>query len=134
MQLEGTLSIIEVKGAPTKSNKLTVRIDKINETGLRFFSDLSFPLDSQITLNFNIMSGNEIIDLRGHLIGSRLYDNITLFEVEFIKNEQTKLKLTHLHTALARNYVTLYQKADHYYNYFAESSFLFKRSRINLWM
>ncbi len=48
MQIEGTLSIIEVKGAPTKSNKLTVRIEKINETGLRFFSDLSFPLDSQI--------------------------------------------------------------------------------------
>jgi hypothetical protein len=132
--LPAELRIVEIKGQAMKSSATTVRIDKISVKGLSFVSELLFPVNSLLILNFQVIILNETIDLRGTIQTSQRENNRYLYEVVFvfIKDEETKAKLVDMLENLARHFIPLHLRAEYYYNYFSESTYDFKNGRINL--
>ncbi|MEX2460171.1 MAG: hypothetical protein WD469_02520 [Paenibacillaceae bacterium] len=130
--LPAEICIVEIKGQAVKSSATMARIDKISGRGLRFLSELLFPVNALIVLHFRVVILNETIDLRGTLQGSQCENNLNLYDVVFIEDEQTKLKLLAMLNNLARQFIPLHLRAEYYYNYFSESTYDFKHSRINL--
>jgi|SRR5665647_797503 len=130
--LPAELRIVEVKGQAVKSRATMTRVDKINVKGLWFLSELLFPVNSLILLNFQVSILDETINLRGTVQSSQRDNNRYLYEVVFIKDEQTKSKLNGMLNNLARQFIPLQLRAEYYYNYFSESTYDFKNSRINL--
>jgi hypothetical protein len=132
--LPSELRIVELKGLTVHSKAAMVRIDRFNVKGLRFFSELLFPVNPQIILNFRIVILNETIDLNGTIHWSHCENNLNLYEVVLIKDVRTKAKLITLHNNLTRQYMPLHLRAEYYYKYFIGSAYEFKNSRINFLM
>jgi hypothetical protein len=130
--LPAELRIVELKGCSMQSKAAIVRLNKISTKGLRFSSELLFPINPHIILNFCVAILNEAIDLKGTINWSQNENSLNLYEVVFIKNEQTKAKLISLLNSLMRQYKPLQLRAEYYYNYFSESTYDFNNSRINL--
>jgi hypothetical protein len=132
--LSAELRIVELKGLTVQSKAAMVRIDKFNVKGLRFLSELLFPVNPQIILNFRMVILNETIDLNGTINWSHCDNNLNLYEVVLIKDEQTKAKLITLLNSLMRQYMPLHLRAEYYYKYFLGSACDFKNNRINFLM
>jgi hypothetical protein len=130
--LPAELRIVELKGCSMQSKAAIVRLNKISTKGLRFSSELLFPINPHIILNFRVTILNETINLKGTINWSQNENSLNLYEVVFIKNEQTKAKLISLLNSLMRQYKPLQLRAEYYYNYFSESTYDFNNSRINL--
>lgn len=130
--LPAELQIVEIKGQAVKSSSTSVRIDKINGKGLSFLSELRFPVNPLIILNFQVSLLNECIDLKGTVQSIQCENNMNAYEVIFIKDEETKVKLVDMLENLARQFIPLHLRAEYYYSYFLESTYDYKKSRINL--
>jgi hypothetical protein len=130
--LHAELRIVEVKGLSVQSKAAIVRVDKLSVKGLRFLTELLFPVNPQILFNFHVEILNETIDLKGSINWSQREESINLYEVVFIMDEITKAKLVAMLGNLAKRYMPLHLKAEYYYHYFSESTYDFKNSRINL--
>jgi hypothetical protein len=130
--LHAELRIVEVRGQSMQSKAAIVRVDKISVKGLRFLSELLFPVNPQIVFNFRVAILNETIDLRGTINWSQREDILNVFEVVFLIDDVTKAKLVTMLSNLARQFMPLHLKAEYYYHYFSESTYDFKNSRINL--
>jgi hypothetical protein len=129
--LPAELRIVGIKGLSVQSKPAIVRIDKINVKGLRFLSELLFPVNPHIILNFRMVILNKIIDLKGTINWSQCENNSNLYEVVLRKDEQTKAKLINLLNSLTRQYMPFHLRAEYYYKYFLEATCDFKNSRIN---
>jgi hypothetical protein len=132
--LAAELRIIETNGLIVHSKAAMVHIDKFNVKGLRFISELLFPVNPQIILNFRIAILNETFDLNGTINWSQYESNMNLYEVVLIKDEQTKAKLITLFNSLTRQYMPFQLRAEYYYKYFIGSACDFNNSRINFLM
>jgi hypothetical protein len=130
--LHAELRIVEVKGVSVQSKAAIVRVDKLSVRGLRFLSELLFPVNPQIIINFRVEILNETIDLKGTINWSQREESENLFEVVFIMDVITKVKLVAMLGNLAKQYMPLYLKAEYYYHYFSESTYDYKHNRINL--
>jgi hypothetical protein len=133
-KLPAELRIVELKGCSMQSKAAIVRLNKLSIKGLRFSSELLFPINPHIILNFRVTILNETINLKGTINWSQNENNLNLYEVILIKNEQTKAKLISLLNSLIEQYKPLQLRAEYYYNYFSESTYDFNNSRINLLM
>jgi hypothetical protein len=132
--LTAELRIIKLKGLSVHSKAARVRIDRINVNGLRFSTELCFPVNPLIILNFSVVILNEIIDLKGTIHWSLYENNIHLYEVNFIKDDQTKAKLITLLNSLTRQYMPLQLRVGYYEKYYSESAYEINNSRINYLM
>jgi hypothetical protein len=132
--LHAELRIVEVRGLSVQSKPAIVRVDKLSVKGLRFLSELLFPVNPQIIINFSVVILNETIDLKGTINWSQREESLNLFEVVFNMDEITKAKLVAMLGNLAKQYMPHYLKAEYYYHYFSESTYDFKNSRINLFL
>ncbi len=130
--LQADLRIHQIKGTSTQSKKAMIRIDKISSKSLRFSSELLFPVTPQITYSFQVVILNETIGLFGFIKWRQKEERLNFFEVELIIDDATRNKLNHLLKNLARKYMPAHMKAEYYYHYFADSTYDFKNSRINL--
>jgi hypothetical protein len=130
--LHAELRIVEVRGQSISSKPSIVQIDKISVRGLRFLSELLFPVNPQIVFSFRVFILKETIDLTGTINWSQREENLNLFEVVFQLDEATKAKLVTLLSNLARQFMPMHLKAEYYYHFFSESTYDFKNSRINL--
>jgi hypothetical protein len=130
--LHAELRIVAVKGRSMQSKAAIVQVDKISVKGLRFLSELLFPVNPQVVFNFRVIILNETIDLRGTINWSQREDILNLFEVVFQLDDLTKAKLVSMLSKLAKQFMPLHLKAEYYYHYFSESTYDFKHSRINL--
>jgi hypothetical protein len=128
------LRIVEVNGLSVHSKAAMVRVDKLNVKGLRFLSELLFPVNPQIIINFHMEILNETIDLKGTIIWSQREESLNLFEVVFNMDEIMKAKLVVMLGNLVKRYMPLHLKAEYYYHYFSESTYDFNNSRINLFL
>jgi hypothetical protein len=132
--LSAELRIVELKGLSMQSKAAMVHIDRFNVKGLRFLSELLFPVNPQIILNFRVDILNETIDLNGTINWSHCENNLNLYEVVLIKDEHTKAKLITLLNSLTRQYMPIHLRAEYYYKYFLGSACDFNNSRINFLM
>jgi hypothetical protein len=130
--LSAELRIIEVRGRTVQSKAALVQVDKISGKGMRFLSELLFPVNPQIVFLFRVVILQESIELKGSINWSQREDRFNLFEVVFTNEEAVKCKLIMLLGNLAKQYMPLHMKAEYYYHYFSESTYDFKNSRINL--
>jgi hypothetical protein len=132
--LRAKLSIVEVRGCSTQSKAALISVDKISVNGLRFLSELIFPVHPRIILNFRVVILDETIDLRGTITWSQREENTNIFEVIFIKDDLMSAKLKVMLSNLAIYYMPLHRRAAYYYNYISESTYSCENSRINLLM
>jgi hypothetical protein len=132
--LHAELRIVEVKGLSVQSKAAIVRVDKLSVKGLRFVSELLFPVNPQNIINFHMEILNETIDLKGTITWRQREESLNLFEVVFIMDEITKAELVAVLGKLVKRYIPLHLKAEYYYHYFSESTYDFNNSRINLFL
>jgi hypothetical protein len=127
--LPAELRIVEVIGRTVQSKAARVRIDKINVKGLRFSSELLFPVSPQIIFNFHVVILNEGLDLKGTIKWTYSDNNLNIYEVELHKDEPIKLFAPIKN--LMRQYMPLHLRAEYYNKYFLESASDFYQNRIN---
>jgi hypothetical protein len=130
--LHAELRIVEAKGRCIQSKSTFVRINEINILGLQFLSELLFPVNPQLILNFRVIIFDEAIELRGTINLCQRVNDLNLFEVDFNLDDLTKAKLSNMIINLAKHYTPLHQRAEYYYTYFSESAYNFTSNRINL--
>ena len=82
--------------------------------------------------SFQVGILNETIELSGFITWRQKEERFNLFEVELTLNDATRNRLNTMLKNMARKYMPVHLKAEYYYHYFADSTYDFKNSRINL--
>lgn len=133
-RLYADLRIVEVKGSAAESRPARVEIETISPKGLRFVTELRFPVGPLLMLAFDISIASHHIRLKGFIVYSRRKKTKNEYEILYLIDEPTKVELRKLLHKLAMMYVPQYMKAEYYYHFFTESSYDFANNRINLLM
>ena len=108
--LKGTVRLIEMHGKNVESGKTNILIENIGLGGLRFLSNLKFPMHREIVLEFETRILDEHVKLNGYVVWNReVKTGIYQYGIEFIINENerpvkllNKLALTLRNTPLPK--------------------------------
>lgn len=89
--LKGTVRLIKMHGKNVESGKTNILIENIGLGGLRFLSNLKFPLHRDLILEFETKILDEHVKLNGYVVWTREVKNgIYQYGIEFIINENER--------------------------------------------
>jgi hypothetical protein len=132
--LQAEISIIGLKNVPLQSKAAKVHLVRISPNGLTFHSELLFPINPDLLLNFRISIVDEKVDLKGTIKWSQSQsdNNLSLYEVTLLKDED--MKLVSFLNNITRHYLPVHLRTEYYEKYFLESTHNFNSNLIDILM
>jgi len=94
LPLESVLEVLEIKGRKVNVGNTKVLIKNIGPGGLCFVSDIKFPVQNSIILQFTFQLLDEEIKVRGNIVwAGKTEDNLNQYGIEFTIDENERADL-----------------------------------------
>ncbi|NLM42634.1 MAG: EAL domain-containing protein, partial [Clostridiales bacterium] len=94
LPLESVLEVLEIKGRKANVGNTKVLIKNIGPGGLCFVSDIKFPVQNSIILQFTFQLLDEEIKVRGNIVwAGKTEDNLNQYGIEFTIDENERADL-----------------------------------------